>query len=63
MYMYQGTYIINKLLHSTNEIIADNVKLRVEVNKRQLKMYRTENNSSSHQTLNNGGGNNAPEED
>jgi len=63
IYVYQGTYIINKLPHSTYEIVADKVKLRVEVNKKQLKPYRTENGSSSHQTLNNGGGNNAPEED
>jgi hypothetical protein len=32
MYMYQGMYIINKLPHSTYEIVADKVKLRSEVN-------------------------------
>jgi hypothetical protein len=37
MYMYQGMCIISKLFHSTYEIIADKVKLRGEVNKRQLK--------------------------
>jgi len=63
MYVYQGTYIINKLAHSVYEIVADKAKLRGEVNKRQLKPYRTENDSSSHQNLNNGNGNNAPEED
>jgi hypothetical protein len=63
MYVHQGTYIINKLPHSTYKLVADKVKSRGKVNKRQLKPYRTENDSSSHQTLNNGGGNNAPEED
>jgi hypothetical protein len=63
MYVYQGMYIINKLLHSTYEIVADKLKLRGELNKRQLKPYRTEKDSSSHKTLNNGGGNIAPEED
>jgi hypothetical protein len=63
MDMYQGMYIINKLPHSTYEIVVDKVKLRGKVNKRQLKPYRRENDSSSHQTLNNGGGNNAQEED
>jgi len=59
MYVYQGTHIINKLPHSAYEIVADKAKLRGKVNKKLLKPYRTENDSSSHQNLNNGDGNNA----
>jgi len=63
MCKYQWMYIINKLPHSIYEIVADKTKLRSKVNRRQLKPYRTENDSSSHKNLNNGDGNNAPEED
>jgi hypothetical protein len=51
MHLYQGPYIINKLLpHSTYEIVDNKGRLRGEFNKSQLKPYRTENDPKSYQT-------------
>jgi dsDNA-specific endonuclease/ATPase MutS2 len=45
MHVYQGPYIINKILpHSTYEIVDNKVKLRGEFNRRHLKPQRSENN-------------------
>jgi len=42
MHVYQGPYIINKVLpHSSYELVDSKGKLRGEFNKRQLKSYRT----------------------
>jgi hypothetical protein len=51
MYLYQGPYIINKLLpYSTYEIVDNKGRLRGKKKKRQLKPYRTENDPKSYQT-------------
>ena len=42
-HMYQGPYIINKVLpHSSHELVDSKGRLRGEFNKRQLKPYRTD---------------------
>jgi hypothetical protein len=47
----QGPYIFNKILpHSAYEIVDNRGKLRGEFNKRQLKPYRTQNDSKSNHT-------------
>jgi hypothetical protein len=49
MHVYRGPYIINEILpHSTYELVEDKGKLWGEFNKRQLKPYRTENDTNSH---------------
>jgi len=51
IYVYQGPYIFSKILpHSTYEIVDNKGKLRGKFNKRQLKPYRKQNDSKSHQT-------------
>jgi hypothetical protein len=43
MHMYQGPYIINKVLpHSSYELVDSKDKLRGEFNKTQLKLYKTD---------------------
>jgi hypothetical protein len=44
MHLYQGPYLINRVLpYSAYELVDDKGRLRGEFNKRQLKPYRTEN--------------------
>jgi hypothetical protein len=46
MHVYQGAYIINKVLpHSSYELVDSKGKLRGEFNKRQMKPYRTDGDS------------------
>jgi len=55
MHVYQGPYIINKiLLLATYQTLDNKGQLRGEFNKRQLKPCRTKNDPKNHQTYNHG---------